>query len=146
MRRGIAEIKISARKGNLKRLIDFIVGFARGQGLEHQRVWELELVADEVFMNIIDYAYPKQEGDISVTCRSDLLGLRVDIRDRGVPFNPLDFPERDPERVSRNGFGLVLVRGLLDDITYRRQEGENRLTLVKKSQGRAPVPEPGAGP
>lgn len=130
-----AEINVPASKAHLSRLIDFIICFARKQGFDHQRIWELELVADEVFTNIIDYAYPQKKGNIKVRCRYDhRRGLLMEIEDKGIPFNPLSYCDEESERAKKNGFGIILIRRLIDNIIYERAGGRNCLTLVKRSR------------
>jgi serine/threonine-protein kinase RsbW len=144
---GVEEIKVPASRGNLNRLIDFIVGFAERHGFDHQRTWELELVADEVFMNIIDYAYPQQKGDIEVKCLYDQhRGLSMEITDNGIPFNPLAYSDSDIGAVKKNGFGIVLIRRLIDKIDYERAGDSNRLTLTKRSCVLTQGPEDSIGP
>ena len=120
-------------------LISFIKDYAKNKGFEDQIVWELELVADEILTNIIRYAYPQVTGMIEVSCAYDVSrGLIVEINDYGIPFSPLAYPTPDftPDinRTSTNGFGIYIVRCLLDDIAYKRKGNMNCLTIRKKTR------------
>jgi anti-sigma regulatory factor (Ser/Thr protein kinase) len=58
------------------------------------------------------------------------------VSDSGIPFDPTQRPEVDitlpAEKRNIGGLGIHLVRQLIDKIHYRREEGKNVLTLVKK--------------
>jgi len=57
------------------------------------------------------------------------------IEDGGKPFDPTQAvtPPTDGTLPSRRqgGFGLLLIKGVMDDITYQRAGTINRLKLVK---------------
>jgi sigma-B regulation protein RsbU (phosphoserine phosphatase) len=106
---------------------------------------EIRLIAEEVIMNILSYAYDdKEEPFIHVTlaCRSGEVNLRF--VDRGRPFNPLDQPGPDPaatvERRCQGGLGIVLMRALSSDLSYCRHDGQNILSLRSR-----PTSTPAAG-
>ena len=121
------------------RLISFIIDYAKSKGFDDQIVWELELVADEILTNIIRYAYPQVAGMIEVSCCYEASkGLVVEINDYGIPFNPLAYPTpdctSDINSIRTNGFGIYIVRCLLDDIAYKRKGNMNCLTMRKKTR------------
>jgi len=59
----------------------------------------------------------------------------VQVEDDGIPFNPLDAagPEvsRDLDSINIGGFGIHLMKKMMDDIDYQRVEGKNKLILKK---------------
>jgi len=132
---GNTNITLTAERQNLKRFIHFITDFARKGGLDDQRIWELELVADEIFTNIIKYAYPQQKGHIEVNCRLNKNRILLEIYDHGIPFNPLSYPNPeivpDIRKIRTDGYGIFLVRRLMDHIVYRRVGSRNCLVLEK---------------
>ena len=58
----------------------------------------------------------------------------VDFSDEGVPFDPLavDEPDINAEIADRDvgGLGIFLVRRIIYEVHYKRDEGRNHLTLV----------------
>jgi anti-sigma regulatory factor (Ser/Thr protein kinase) len=56
--------------------------------------------------------------------------------DSGIPFDPRSVPKPDIDRLilSRRtgGLGIYLARTLMDGFDYRREDGQNVLTLTKK--------------
>ena len=63
--------------------------------------------------------------------------MTVEIADDGRPFNPLeDTPTADTtspmDERPIGGLGVHLVRTLMSDVRYRRENDRNRLTMVKR--------------
>jgi len=105
----------------------------RVNGLE-ELVPQVDLVMEEVLVNAINYAYPKEEGKIEVECLAEGPGrFRVTVRDWGVPFNPLDqaAPDLSMDISSRQvgGLGIYLVKQMAGRLTYEYRDGGNVLTL-----------------
>lgn len=132
---GNANIRLPAKRRNLKCFIDFITDFAQKGGFHDQGIWELELAADEIFTNIINYAYPQQKGNIEVNCHFDNQKMIIEIFDHGIPFNPLSYPNPkiipDIQEIRTDGYGIFLVRRLMDNIVYKREGDRNCLSLEK---------------
>jgi len=135
------EITSPARMEHLKRLIQFVAGHAETAGFEIHRIREIELAAEEILVNIFNYAYPGMEGDVSIMCRAEDGSLRLEFSDTGVPFNILDVPDPDVtadishRRVG--GLGIFFVKEMADEAWYRREGDRNVLMLIfsKHRQG-----------
>jgi len=98
------------------------------------------LAVEEVFVNIAHYAYPSGSGFITIRCKAEHGGgVMIEFLDRGVPYNPLlrEAPDIHLPAESRGigGLGLFLVQSLMDEVTYRYEDGRNILTLRKKEEG-----------
>lgn len=132
------KIRLPAEREELNKFLLFVIGFAKNNDFDNQKIWELELVADEILTNIIDYAYPKKNGTIEVICSYDnQSGLLMEIYDDGIPFNPLSLTEScfpsNIQEVNTKGFGITLIRRLVDNIAYKRKGDMNCLILGKKT-------------
>jgi len=94
-----------------------------------------ETVLAEVLNNVVEHAY-RRGGDGPIELRMVRCGnrLQVDVRDYGEPM-PGDvlpggaLPESDdPEDgPPEGGFGWFLIRALARDLSYARENGQNRL-------------------
>lgn len=131
----LSTIKVPAKLEHLHALIDRVSNCAKEQGLSEKRVNEIEIAAEEALVNIFHYAYREQEGDVEVSCKAER-GTRfiIEIVDRGMPFDPLAVPEPDTtldvaER-QIGGIGVLLIKKLMDDVTYKRDGNQNILRLV----------------
>ena len=58
---------------------------------------------------------------------------RIIGRGRGVAFDPSTPPEPRPASLAEakpGGLGLLMIRNFSDDVSYRRSEGRNHLTIT----------------
>ena len=95
---------------------------------------EVQLAVEELMLNVFSHG-SNGEG----TCaRLDITGSGKDvvitISDNGVPFNPVaDSPEPDIDAGLEDrkigGLGVHLVKTLADELSYRREDGHNILTI-----------------
>ncbi|MFH0838739.1 MAG: ATP-binding protein [Candidatus Omnitrophota bacterium] len=132
------EKKIFAAKlENLDAMMDFIREGGRTAGFNDKKLNHLQLAAEEVLVNIINHGYVDKEGDIQITLSPprEKTGLKVEVIDEGIAFNPLTLPEPDLdaplEKREIGGLGVYLLRKLMDEVDYKREENRNILTFVK---------------
>ena len=105
--------------------------------LPQRFVFEINLALDELFTNIISYGFnDSSEHAIQVRIASDDGVLTITVEDDGIPFNPSARAEpRMPatiEDCTIGGLGIYLIKNLMDDVCYRRDQNKNVLTLTKK--------------
>jgi serine/threonine-protein kinase RsbW len=129
------KIKVPAKIDQLQELIHFVLSFARRQGFSKEKIGEIELMVEEVLVNVIDYAYPQEEGDVEVYCYPDEDNrLVIQVSDRGVPFDPLSVPtpdlSQDINSREAGGLGIFIVRQLADELKYVRDGKRNILTFA----------------
>jgi anti-sigma regulatory factor (Ser/Thr protein kinase) len=120
--------------------LDRIESVLLGQGLAAEVAQELRLVAEEGLTNILRYAYAVEgEGRIEVALTMDEAQVRLVLRDRGRPFNPLAEPppalEAPPAERPLGGLGIHLIRSLTDEQSYAREGAENVLVLLRRREG-----------
>ncbi len=126
----------TASKTNLERMIRFVVDGLRENNYDKAFVDKIHLVAEEIILNVIDYAYPDNPGDIEIEYWIDETdNLTMTISDWGVAFNPLetgdpriDAPVEDREI---GGLGIFLTKQIMNDLEYRRENNKNILTMKK---------------
>ena len=104
------------------------------------RLGELDLLVEEIFMNIARHSYPEgSPGPVSVTYLVTGPGeLSVEFGDQGVEFDPLTVEPPDLtldiEHRPVGGLGIFLLRAFADSLSYRREQGWNRLTFGMSSK------------
>jgi serine phosphatase RsbU (regulator of sigma subunit)/anti-sigma regulatory factor (Ser/Thr protein kinase) len=85
-------------------------------------IYLIELAISEICTNIIQHAYGGQKGQI--TGRITLLhhGVHLDFYDTGASFDPSNIPEpnANPHQLMEGGYGLHIVRQIMDVVTYNR--------------------------
>jgi len=115
--------------------VAFVVACATAAGLPPGRVAKIELAVEEALVNICRYAYGEGAGEIHIRCRCDESGqFLIELVDTGRPFNILAQPEpdltADLEQRPVGGLGVLLIRSLVDQVTYRREADRNILQLA----------------
>jgi len=103
--------------------------------------FKLRLSIEEAVENVVRYAYDGGIGwlETDIHFNQDTLLLTIQLRDAGVPFNPLE--KEDPnltlsaEERNIGGLGIYLCKKMMDNIEYRYEDGNNVLTMTKKVQG-----------
>lgn len=107
------------------------------RGVPREPTDDLILGLDEMLANIVTYGYPgNAAGAIAVRVAITEDALRLDISDRAPAFNPLEAaaPDLDAPLDTRpvGGLGVHLARSVMDTMEYAREDGENRLRLVRR--------------
>ena len=96
------------------------------------------LCIDEVFSNIVKYAYDDgKEHEIEITF--DYISrdrtFTITISDDGKPFNPLEVksPDLTIDLLDREigGLGLFIVLNIMSNVEYNRDDCINRLKMTK---------------
>lgn len=118
----------------------FVKDLARGAGLSDEGAAELELAVDEICTNIVMHGYAGKGGAIVLSVASEGGSVKVTIADRAGPFDPLRFTPPDTsvplEEREIGRMGLLIARKMVDEMSYERVAGENRVTLKKLIAGR----------
>jgi len=100
--------------------------------------FKIGLSVEEAVENVVRYAYDGGIGwlEAGTSLDNDSLNLTIELRDAGVPFNPLE--KEDPDTTLSiqdrdiGGLGIFLCKKMMDNIYYRYEDGNNVLTMVKK--------------
>lgn len=98
---------------------------------------QLNVAVDEIYSNIVKYAYPKAPGPVKVEVILDEDPASVSLRftDEGVPYNPLTKEDPDitlsAEERTIGGLGIFMVKKTMDDMRYEYENEKNILTIKK---------------
>jgi serine/threonine-protein kinase RsbW len=129
------ELTVRADLAEVDRVRAFLRDHLRDLALGEEDALKVELSLHEILVNIVLYAYPQAPGEMTVRISGEPGTLVLEIRDSGVPFDPAGRPPPDLDekirRGSRGGLGVYLFKTLMDGFSYRREGGENVLTIRK---------------
>ena len=110
--------------------VDFIR--AAISGFDRRRVAEALNAADEVVSNVVNYS---ESAGFRIAVARGRDRVRLVISDSGRPYNPLSHADPDVHAAIDDrpvgGLGLVMVKRLVDRVTYARDGEDNVLALVK---------------
>lgn len=117
--------KFPATKEEYYSMLDFVMAAAEKANVPDKQQTYLELGFEEAASNIINYAYPKkQSGNISVRAYREAEYFFVELKDSGIPFNPLmskevDEKTSDLDSAEVGGNGIAFMRRIFDNMTYQ---------------------------
>jgi len=131
------ELIVPARVDQLDAVLDFISGELAAAGCPTRARTQLAVAAEEIFVNIANYAYQPGEGPAAV--RVEILDqpprATLQFRDSGAPYDPLAKADPDitlsAEQRDIGGLGIYMVKKSMDEVAYAHQDGQNILTIVK---------------
>lgn len=120
---------------DVPKMSEWIETLAEEVGLPMDKTFQLNLALEEAVVNVMNYAYPGQQGmPIHIEAHSEPSRLTFVIDDTGVPYDPTQNETPDitlsAEERPIGGLGVMLVKQLMNEVTYEYRDGHNRLTLV----------------
>ena len=132
-------LKLPAVMDNLDQMIDFVLDALDEEEFAGEEKFKskLHLACEEAMVNIIHYAYGDEVGDIEIVYEfiAEEAKLILKLIDAGVAFNPLEEEEPDVdiavEERAIGGLGIYMVKQVMDEVEYKRDEGKNILILIK---------------
>ena len=121
----------------VSKLNDFIEEIGREFAIAPDVLFNLNLVLEEAIVNVINYAYPKEEHEFIYLSASMHEGsIVLVLTDTGKAFDPTAAPEADitlsADERQIGGLGIFLIRQIMNEVKYERIDGKNILTLEKK--------------
>ena len=132
------ELTVKAKIENLAAVLSFIDERLEALGCGTRQQTQIDIAAEELFVNIANYAYSPDSGwaTVRVEVDDDPLTVKITFIDRGVPYDPLAKADPDVTRSAEErkigGLGIFMVKKSMDDVHYEYKDGENRLTIHKK--------------
>lgn len=101
--------------------------------LDEEHAAEVELAMVEAITNSMRHA---EIGDSDILVQFTLLedGVAIDLIDEGKPVPPslldfsvwsLDFDPADIQNLPTGGMGLMIIRSLMNEVSYRFEDGRN---------------------
>jgi anti-sigma regulatory factor (Ser/Thr protein kinase)/HAMP domain-containing protein len=135
-------LEVPAEIGELARVNDFLHAELDRRLCPKRVQNQLDVAVEELFVNVCLYAYEGMPEDHPRTVRvqrtysADPSSITVDILDEGMPFNPLAKPDaRTPSTIEEmpiGGLGILMAKGMVDEMSYDRVDGANVVTIVKR--------------
>lgn len=100
-------------------------------------VVQMNVAIDEIYSNIVKYAYGDKTGPVTVTLTTDddPKAVYLHFEDEGIPYNPVTKEDPDvtlsAEERKIGGLGIFVVKKTMDDMKYRYENEKNILTIKK---------------
>jgi serine/threonine-protein kinase RsbW len=122
----------------LKALHQHLNNWGGDIGLPADSILRINICLDELFTNIVSYGFDDDLEHIIIFTLSGKNLVTITIEDNGILFNPLEkidpnFPD-NVESANIGGLGIHIIRKLMDNVSYERKQGKNKLTMRKNIQ------------
>jgi sigma-B regulation protein RsbU (phosphoserine phosphatase) len=131
-----AHIYIENKPDNIDRIHAFITDFSNSCGIKESIINDLNLIIEELFINICNYAYSDgRTHHVYLSLSFDGAEITFSIEDDGIRFDPLAYIPQPYsttiEDIKIGGQGIRLVVSLSDSISYEYKDGKNIITGKK---------------
>ena len=130
-------LTISCQKERLKDIRIFVRESLQDHGLDDVEISALVLAIDEISANLIIHGHdcnPADNFDLQIEIKKGQ-GVIFRLLDESDMFdiNKYEIPNMDEliKTQRKGGVGLILVKKIMDDITFGAQEGKNCCQLTK---------------
>ncbi len=127
-------LQYPAKLSYLYDILNDINNFAESIPFSIKKRHQIRLIAEELIVNIINYAYDTDEGLIKIDL--DLINNKemiLTIMDTGKRFNPLlsESPDTNKHFNQRipGGLGIFMVKELADNVEYEYVNNQNILKI-----------------
>lgn len=142
------ELSVRAEDIKLEEVIRFIQGQLDKAPCSKKIKQQIELAAEEVFVNIAHYAYGPEGGKVRIEAgyEEDKTFFYLRFKDSGKAYNPL--LKKDPdiamaaESREIGGLGIYFMKKLMDEVHYQYQDSQNILWMKKQTAEKEQGTEP----
>lgn len=133
---GAETLRIQGRYDQLQTVRDLVQRSAEQAGFSSKECYACQLAVSEAVENIIRHGYGSEvSNEIKVSVTSEPGKLNIELTDDAPPFNPTNNRKKKQWSVEDppiGGLGIHIIHSVMDEVEYKRQDGENRLILEKK--------------
>jgi anti-sigma regulatory factor (Ser/Thr protein kinase) len=121
----------------LSELEEILNKFCKENVIERKQWHRCRLVAEELFVNIVNHGYPNGEtGKILWVITSREGEIHFEIQDDGIDFSPRT-PKPKVQSIDEiedvGGHGLGLISAMAKSVQYSKRDGLNHCFVVMKS-------------
>ena len=124
----------------------YVKAVSRKTGFNEDDLQMIELGVDEAFTNVVEHAFdPDEDATFKIICTRIPLGLKIAIREKGMPFDPTKIPEYDPttplEEQSGEGLGFYLMKQSMDEVQFNNLGKQGKETCLIKYLSKKSIEE-----
>ena len=135
----IIQKKFKADTKELSTIQEFVEKELKKYNCNSKTIHQINLVIEEVFINIANYAYKEKDGYCTLAIQPENGKVTFTFEDDGVSFNPLEKQDPDinlsADKRDIGGLGIFLTKKMMDEVKYKYENNKNILTLSKKIKG-----------
>jgi sigma-B regulation protein RsbU (phosphoserine phosphatase) len=131
----VNELTVTAVSENIEKVTDFVEEKLENTDCPLKAKTQLNIAVDEIFGNIVHYAYKNEVGSTTVRAEVTSDAVVLTFIDSGERYNPLESKDPDitlpAEEREIGGLGIYIVKQTMDEVTYEYKDGNNILKIKK---------------
>jgi serine/threonine-protein kinase RsbW len=107
---------------------------ARSMGMSQDKIDEVKLAVIEACLNALEHsqASPRQfQVTFAVLGEEEPEALQITVRDQGVGFSPSGRIGKEKVKLSKRGWGLQIIEGLMDEVHIESGAGGTTVVMCK---------------
>lgn len=108
-----------------------LIAFAAVCGFRANDLTDIESAAGEALSNAAEHGDRRAAAGFAVAATCDDAGLVIEIKDYGTGFDAGAAFARCPDPSAGRGFGIFLMKTLMDEVAY--SESGTRIRLLKRA-------------
>jgi len=128
-------LKVKSDLKNLGAIRKFLISFLEQKNVKKEIIASLALALTELCENLIKYGYKEKKGDIKIQVIATNKNIKINILDKGEPFDISNYKPPDIKQNLKKGIGgkmgIKIIKLMCDKIIYNTNRGINKTTLVK---------------
>jgi len=138
VRHNLLKLSVPCDLSYLRIVQTFVREVARQFGFSGDDLYKIELALEEGVTNVMEHAFADDDepNPFDIICERVKLGMRIIIKEKGIPFDPRQLPHFDPikniEQASPSGMGLFLMRESMDEVAFFNLGPEGKETHLIK--------------
>ena len=126
-------LELKALVENFSQLSAWWHDIASSWNLNDALTGKIEICLEEVYVNIASYAYGDKSGTARISAEKNDNEITLKFEDKGISYNPLQKEDPDItlslEERPIGGLGIFMVKEMVKDIEYKREDEKNILIL-----------------
>ena len=130
-------LRVDATRENLTEVSAWIEEMLQILDIPMKEQMQIQLAAEEIYINIANYAYAPGVGPVVIRIGYDMdrHAVKMAFVDQGMPYDPLAKEDPDTSLSAQDreigGLGIFLVKKTMDNVQYVRSNHSNVLTFEK---------------
>lgn len=143
-RQAVSRLILPASMDSLQPLLAYSGELARQIGFDKKEALEINLALEELFANVVEHALiDDDQAQCDVIFEQMTTGLRVTIREKGLPFDPSKVPQYSPDKASLDmdirGLGSFLAARFVKELHFANLGKDGKETSFVKYLGKQHV-------
>jgi anti-sigma regulatory factor (Ser/Thr protein kinase) len=112
---------------------------AKSMNLSEEQIDEIKMAVIETCLNSFEHSR-SEENVVTVSFIPERDRLKITIKDKGIGFNPLEKHSPDIKKIisgeekRHRGWGLKIIKSLMDEVYIDSDKDGTTVTLIKKKR------------